>query len=94
MGNTFYFHDEENDEWLIRAESVEKLDEYYGVSLSNGLMGVVSSREPLQVGSTVLAGVYDKVGRGRVDNLVRTFPPLDMSISLNGNTGGFYNIIQ
>jgi len=41
-------------------------------------LGVVSSKRPLKLDSSVLAGAYDKIGRGRVDNLVQTFPALNM----------------
>ena len=31
---------------------------------------------PLHVATTVLAGAYDIFGRGRVNNIVQTFPAL------------------
>ena len=55
---------------MIRVENVEKLTEYYGVTLSNGIIGAVTSQQPLKIEKTVLAGTYDKMGRGRVDNIV------------------------
>ena len=73
-----------DDPWIIKAENVEKIDEYYGISVSNGVLGAVSSRFPFQLSSTVLAGVYDKIGRGRVDNLVQTFPALNLEFYFNG----------
>ena len=56
-------------------------------------MGAVSSRFPFQLSSTVLAGVYDKIGRGRVDNLVQTFPALNLEFFFNGKNS-YYNFAQ
>lgn len=72
---------------------MEKLDEYYGISVSNGVLGVVSSRWPLKLQSSVLAGAYDKIGRGRVDNLVQTFPALNMELYFNGRSD-YNNYVQ
>ncbi len=57
------------------------------------MLGVVSSQRPLKLHSSVLAGAYDKIGRGRVDNLVQTFPALNMELYYNGNSG-YYNYVQ
>ena len=48
--------------------------------------------------TTVLAGAYDVFGRGRVDNIVETFPALQLSVNVGGSdiTGGngIYNYEQ
>lgn len=48
--------------------------------------------------TTVLAGAYDVFGRGRVDNIVETFPALQLSVNVGGYeiTGGdgHYNYEQ
>ena len=82
-----------DDPWKIRAENVESIDEYCGVSVSNGVIGVVTNRYPYSLGSSVLAGVYDKVGRGRVDNLIQTFPALSMQVAFN-NDRNYKNYVQ
>ena len=41
----------------------------------------------------MLAGAYDKIGRGRVDNLVQTFPAMNMDINFNGD-GSYTNYVQ
>ncbi len=43
---------------------------YYGITNSNGLIGAVSEKYPFKISKTVLAGAYDKYGRGRVDNII------------------------
>lgn len=54
--------------------------------MSNGVLGVVSSQKPFKLTSSVLAGAYDKVGRGRVDNLIQTFSALNMDVSFAGSS--------
>jgi len=34
--------------------------------------------KPLNIETTVLAGAYDVFGRGRVNNIVETFPALQL----------------
>jgi hypothetical protein len=48
------------------------------VSVGNGAIGLVSSKSPLKVKDSVLAGAYDKYGRGRVDNIITTFNGIDL----------------
>jgi len=55
------------DAWVLRADPVDPA-KYYGVTVANGMLGLVSSTEPLQVKTVVLAGAYDQYGRGRVSN--------------------------
>lgn len=52
---------------------------------------------PINVATTVLAGAYDVFGRGRVDNIVETFPALQLSVHVDGHdvtSGGYYNYEQ
>jgi hypothetical protein len=49
------------------------------------------------VATTVLGGAYDVFGRGRVDNIVETFPALQVEINVGGSDitgGGYYNYEQ
>lgn len=39
---------------------------------------------PFKIAQTVLAGAYDKYGRGRVDNIVQTMNVMDMELSVDG----------
>ncbi|MCB0599720.1 MAG: glycoside hydrolase family 65 protein [Saprospiraceae bacterium] len=57
---------------------------YYGVTVANGMIGIVSSPEPFQVKDVVLAGAYDLYGRGRVSNFLRSFNLLNMSLAIDG----------
>ena len=42
------------DVWKITADSI-KLDNYYGITVANGMVGLVSSPEPLKLSQIVLA---------------------------------------
>ena len=64
------------------------------MTLSNGIIGAVTSQQPLKIKQTVLAGTYDTMGRGRVDNIVETFSALNLRMSFNGNGLNPYNHVQ
>ncbi|MBI1344422.1 MAG: glycoside hydrolase family 65 protein [Terrimonas sp.] len=71
------------DPWKIQA-SVTPGMEYYGITVANGMLGIVSSPEPLKVKDVVLAGAYDLYGRGRVSNFLRSFNLLNMTMDIDG----------
>lgn len=71
------------DGWTITTESIDP-DNYFGVTVANGMIGLVSSAEPLQVEETVLNGVYDYYGRGRVSNILKGFNFADMFLAIDG----------
>ncbi len=58
--------------------------EYYGETVANGMLGVVSSPEPFKVKDVVLAGAYDLYGRGRVSNFLKSFNLLNMYLEIDG----------
>jgi len=71
------------DPWRIAADRVDPRS-YYGATVANGMLGVVSSPEPFQVKSVVLAGAYDQYGRGRVSNFLNSFNLLNMYLEVDG----------
>src|SRR6185437_12176703 len=71
------------DPWVISASPV-KPEGYYGITVANGMIGIVSSPEPFKVKDVVLAGAYDQYGRGRVSNFLRSFNLLNMRFSVDG----------
>ena len=76
---TQYLVDPNLDEWGIEAINPQIANyTYYGITSSNGLIGAVSDKMPFKIGQTVLAGAYDKYGRGRVDNIVQTMNVMDL----------------
>lgn len=69
--------------WVLEVKEVNS-SQYYGVTVANGVMGIVSSAQPLRVKEIVLAGVYDLYGRGRVSNFLPNFNMLNLQISIDG----------
>jgi len=68
--------------WVISA--VPDPANYYGVTVANGMIGIVSSPQPFQVKDVVLAGAYDLYGRGRVSNFLKSFNLLNMHFNVDG----------
>ena len=60
-----------NSTWHVEAKDIDP-NNYYGVTCANGVIGLVSSPEPMQVKDVVMNGVYDYYQRGRVSNILKT----------------------
>lgn len=73
------------DPWKIKAR-ISDTAEYYGITVANGMIGLVSSDQPLKVKDVILAGTYDLYGRGRVSNFLNSFNLLNMQLDINGKT--------
>src|SRR5688572_1170409 len=71
------------DAWTVESASINP-DKYYGVTVANGMVGIVSSAEPLKVKDVVLNGVYDYYQRGRVSNILKTFNHVNMNLDVDG----------
>jgi len=71
------------DAWKIKTANINPSD-YYGVTVANGMIGIVSSPEPFKVKDVVLAGAYDLYGRGRVSNFLKSFNLLSMYLEIDG----------
>src|SRR5580765_1514458 len=71
------------DAWKIKADKIDPTN-YYGVTVANGMIGVVSSAEPFRVKDVVLAGAYDLYGRGRVSNFLKSFNLLNIYLEIDG----------
>lgn len=71
------------DPWKISANRIDPSN-YYGITVANGMIGIVSSPEPFKVKDVVLAGAYDLYGRGRVSNFLRSFNLLNMQMDIDG----------
>jgi trehalose/maltose hydrolase-like predicted phosphorylase len=72
------------DPWTIKAAGFNAAD-YYGVTVANGMIGIVSSPDPFMVKDVVLAGAYDLYGRGRVSNFIRSFNLLNAYLEIDGS---------
>lgn len=80
-----------DDAWTVEARAIDPA-RYYGVTLANGMLGLVSSPQPLRMGDTVLNGVYDTYGRGRVDNIVRGFRFMNLAMEVDGKPVDFNTV--
>ena len=69
--------------WHIIAKDIDP-NNYYGVTVANGMIGIVSSPKPMQVNDIILNGVYDYYQRGRVSNILKTFNGVNMELDING----------
>lgn len=79
------------DPWKITVNKVDST-KYYGVTVANGILGLVSSLQPLQTSHTVLAGCYDKFGRGDVSNFLSGFNFLNTSLLIDNQKIRYGNI--
>lgn len=73
----------EPDPWLLTVENPDA-DNYYGISVANGQMGILSSPEPLKTGKLVLGGVYDVSGRARINQFMPALKMLDIDMRIDG----------
>lgn len=70
-------------EWHIEAKNINPSN-YYGITVANGMIGLVSSPQPMKVKDVVLNGVYDYYQRGRVSNILKTFNHINMNLDVDG----------
>ena len=75
------------DTWTIKANKIDPSN-YYGITVANGMIGIVSSPEPFRIKDVVLNGAYDLYGRGRVSNFLRSFNFLNMYLEVDGKRLG------
>lgn len=71
-----------NSPWHIVANDIDP-NNYYGITVANGMVGMISSPEPLKVKDVVLNGVFDYYQRGRVSNILKTFSHMNMHLEVD-----------
>ena len=74
----------QSDEWHIEAKNIDP-SKYYGVTVANGMIGIISSSNPMQVKDVVLNGAFDTYGRGRVSNIMKVFSFANMNLDVDVN---------
>jgi len=62
----------QTDTWTIHTDTIDPAH-YAGITVANGMIGLVSSPEPFKAKDIVLNGAFDLYGRGRVSNILKTF---------------------
>lgn len=73
------------DPWTISASQPHK-SEYYGITVANGMLGLISSAQPMKNSEVVLAGAYDTYARGGVSNFFKGIDFLNVSLSIDGKS--------
>src|ERR1700722_17403537 len=87
----FNVHTKGQDAWKISADKIDP-NNYFGVTVANGMIGIVFSAEPFKVKDVVLAGAYDLYGRGRVSNFLRSLNLLNMNLDVDNHRIGTKDI--
>ena len=85
------FSQSKSDGWHIVADQIDPTN-YFGITSANGMIGLVSSPEPMKVNDVVLNGVYDYYQRGRVSNILKTFEFANMDLEVDGKRLGRVDI--
>ena len=91
-----FFNSFSQDVWVIKTPVIDPSN-YYGETVANGVIGIVSSAEPLKCKDVVLNGAYDEYGRGRVSNFLKSFNLVNMYLDIDGhriNSGDATNMQQ
>ena len=76
-----------DNEWQIVGKDINPAN-YYGITVANGMIGLVSSPEPMKVKDVVLNGAFDTYGRGRVSNILKVFNFANMNLDVDGRRLG------
>ncbi len=77
--------------WHIQAQQIDP-NRYFGITVANGMIGIVSSPNPMKVSEVVLNGAFDTYGRGRVSNIMKVFEFANMDLDIDGRRLGGNNI--
>src|SRR5215469_16761830 len=72
------------DTWTVRADTIDPAH-YYGITVANGMIGLVSSTDPFKAKDIVLNGAFDLYGRGRVSNILKTFNFVNCYLDIDGH---------
>lgn len=77
--------------WTITASQLSEGD-YYGITSANGQIGIISSREPLQIQKIVIGGLFDTYRWKKVSEYFENINPLSLSLTINGQVCSLANV--
>ncbi len=83
-------------EWQLTAKNIDP-NTYYGITVANGMTGMISSPNPLEMKDVVLNGAYDTYSRGRVSNILKVVNHLQVQLEFDkrrANTVEFKDLVQ
>lgn len=75
------FGQSKSDEWHLYANS---RDNYFGVAMANGQIGIVTDDTPLKTKEIILNGVYDGSPENGISRIVRGIEFLNLHLSIDG----------
>ena len=78
--NFFAFAQIKGDEWNLIANSREN---YFGVAMANGKIGIVTDDTPLKTKEIILNGVYDANPKNGISKVVRGIEFLNLHLSID-----------
>ena len=91
MAVTAMGQDYKSSPWHIVAEDIDASN-YYGITVANGMIGLVSSPVPMEVSDVIINGVYDNYGRGRVENILTGFDYVNAYLAIDARRISAQNI--
>ncbi len=74
------FGQAKSDEWHLSANS---RDNYFGVAMANGQIGIVTDATPLKTKEIILNGVYESSPENGISRIVRGIEFLNLHLSIN-----------
>ena len=77
--------------WCISTTNLDA-ENYYGATVANGMIGIKSGLQPLQTEHMIMAGAYDKYGRGNVDNILMVINFMNVVLVVDKDTISLSNI--
>jgi protein-glucosylgalactosylhydroxylysine glucosidase len=86
---SFIFGQSKSDEWHLYANSREN---YYGVAMANGQIGIVTDDTPLKTKEIILNGVYEASPENGISRIVRGIEFLNLNLSINNQAVDSKNI--
>ncbi len=75
--------------WVI---STKKTESYAGITVANGRIGVLPSREPFKINSIILNNVFEKESELGVSKIVEAPHFMDLKVYVDGELITYYNV--
>ncbi len=69
--------------WVLHTDDYVT-DDYTGVPVANGMLGILPWKEPFSVRHIMLNGVSDRLGQDQVNSTVRGINPFGLSMAVDG----------
>ena len=79
--------------WEIQTNQIDP-NNYFGVTVANGMIGLVSDVQPMKIKDVILNGVYDRYQRGRVSNILKGFSHLNIGLAVDEHWVGLEQVEQ